>query len=81
MKTLKVLVDEGTFQSYSLTSKAIDFSELEEKVLLKHKSEIIVLTDVQKGAIRQAQEQVKLGHTKTTEEVFSKIDAWLSPAL
>ena len=69
---------KNTFKSYSLTSEdAISFSELEEKVLLKHQNEIIKLSEPQKEAIRLAQEQVKIGKTRTNEEVFAKVDSWL----
>jgi len=78
MRTLKIIVDEGTYKSYSLKSEdPMTFSELEEKVLLKHQNEIIVLSEPQKEAIRLAQKQVREGKTKTNEQVFTKVDAWL----
>ena len=78
MKTLKIIVDENTSNSYSLKSEdAISFSELEEKVLLKHQNEIIILSEPQKEAIRFAQEQVKNGNTRINAEVFAKVDSWL----
>jgi hypothetical protein len=76
MKTLKIIVDENTFNSYSLSSEdAISFSELEEKVLLKHQNEIITLSEPQKNAIKFAQEQVKNGKMRTNDEVFTKVDS------
>ena len=78
MKTLKIIVDDSTFNAYSLTPEyTISFSELEEKVLFKHQNEIIKLSEPQKEAIRFAQDQVKNGKVKTNEEVFAKVDSWL----